>query len=131
MDDALKQKLSNKYFYELTFSNKGGLVMPVILEWTYADGTTETERIPVQIWRKNEGKIVKTFMKDKQVTKVQLDPMRETADINTANNSWPKIPDEPTRFQAFKAKQNGLRATNNSNNPMQKAAEKKDGKKAF
>ena len=131
MDDALKQKLSNKYFYELTFSNKGGLVMPVILEWTYADGTTETERIPVQIWRKNEGRIVKTFMKDKQVTKVQLDPMRETADINTANNSWPKIADEPTRFQAFKAKQNGLRATNNSNNPMQKAAEKKEGKKAF
>ncbi len=131
MDDALKQKLSNKYFYELTFSNKGGLVMPVILEWTYADGTTEIEKIPAQVWRKNEGKIVKTFMKDKQVNKVQLDPMRETADINTDNNSWPKIADQPTRFQAFKAKQAGLRATNNANNPMQKAAEKKDGKKAF
>ncbi|MEO5683764.1 MAG: M1 family metallopeptidase [Chitinophagaceae bacterium] len=131
MDEALKQKLANKYFYELTFSNKGGLVMPVILEWTYADGTTETEKIPAQIWRKNEGKIVKTFMKDKQVTKVQLDPMRETADINTSNNSWPVVPAEPSKFQAFKAKQNGLRATNNSNNPMQKAAEKKDPKKAF
>ena len=70
-------------------------------------------------------------MKDKKVAKVQLDPMRETADINTANNSWPTIADEPTRFQAFKAKQDRLRATNNSNNPMQKAAEKKDGKKAF
>ncbi|HTE11209.1 MAG TPA: M1 family metallopeptidase, partial [Chitinophagaceae bacterium] len=121
LDEALKQKLSNKYFYELTFSNKGGLIMPVILEWTYADGTTEMEKIPAQVWRKNEGRIVKTFMKDKQVTKVQLDPMRETADINTANNSWPKIADEPSKFQAFKAKQNGLRATNNANNPMQKA----------
>jgi hypothetical protein len=131
MDEALKQKLANKYFYELTFSNKGGLIMPVILEWTYADGTTETEKIPAQVWRKNEAKIVKTFMKDKQVTKVQLDPMRETADINTANNSWPKIADEPSKFQAFKAKQNGLRATNNANNPMQKAEEKKAGKKAF
>ena len=131
MDDAMKQKLAGKYFYELTFSNKGGLVMPVILEWTYADGTTEIERIPAQVWRKNEGKIVKTFMKDKQVTKVQLDPMRETADINTTNNSWPKIADEPSKFQAFKMKQNGLRATNNANNPMQKAEEKKDGKKAF
>ncbi len=131
MDDAMKQKLSGKNFYELTFSNKGGLIMPVILEWTYADGTTEIERIPAQVWRKNEGKIVKTFMKDKVVTKVQLDPQRETADINTSNNSWPKVPDEPTKFQAFKAKQNALRATNNTNNPMQKAAEKKDGKKAF
>ncbi len=131
MDEAMKQKLAGKYFYELTFSNKGGLVMPVILEWTYADGTTEIEKIPAQVWRKNEGKIVKTFMKDKQVTKVQLDPMKETADINTANNSWPKIPDEPSKFQAFKAKQAALRSTNNSSNPMQKAAEKKDDKKAF
>ncbi len=131
MDEAMKQKLASKYFYELTFSNKGGLVMPVILEWTYADGTKEIERIPAQIWRKNEGKIVKTFMKDKQVTKVQLDPLRETADINTANNSWPKIAEEPSRFQAFKMKQAALRATNNSNNPMQKAAEKGEGKKAF
>jgi hypothetical protein len=131
LDDSLKAKLANKFFYELAFSNKGGLVMPIILEWTYADGTTEIERIPAQIWRKNEGKIVKTFMKDKQVTKVQLDPMRETADINTANNSWPKIADEPSKFQAFKMKQNTLRATNNSNNPMQKAEEKKTGKKAF
>ena len=131
MDDALKEKLSKKYFYELQFSNKGGLVMPIILEWTYADGTKETERIPAQIWRKNEGKITKTFMKDKQVTNIQLDPMKETADINTANNNWPKVPDEPSKFQAFKMKQGGLRATNNANNPMQKAAEKKDGKKAF
>jgi len=131
LDDSLKQKLANKFFYELALSNKGGLVMPIILEWTYADGTTEIERIPAQIWRKNEGKVVKTFMKDKQVTKVQLDPMRETADINTANNNWPKIADEPSKFQAFKMKQNALRATNNSNNPMQKAEEKKAGKKAF
>ncbi|HTL10211.1 MAG TPA: M1 family metallopeptidase [Chitinophagaceae bacterium] len=131
MDDAMKQKLAGKHFYELSFSNKGGLVMPIILEWTYADGTTEIEKIPAQVWRKNETAVIKTFMKDKQVTKVQLDPMRETADINTANNSWPKIAEEPSKFQAFKVKQAGLRATNNSTNPMQKAAEKKDEKKAF
>jgi hypothetical protein len=131
LDDATKQKLANKYFYELTFSNKGGLVMPIILEWTYADGTTEIERIPAQIWRKNENKVIKVFPKDKQVVKIQLDPLKETADINTSNNSWPKIPDEPSKFQVFKMKQAGVRATNNSNNPMQKAEEKKEGKKAF
>jgi hypothetical protein len=47
----------NKNIYELTFSNKGGLVMPIIIEWTYKDGSKETERIPVQIWRKNENKV--------------------------------------------------------------------------
>ncbi|HEY4149491.1 MAG TPA: M1 family metallopeptidase [Chitinophagaceae bacterium] len=131
LDEATKQKLANKYFYECTFSNKGGLVMPIILEWTYADGTKEIERIPAQIWRKNENKVVKVFMKDKQVTKLQLDPLKETADINTSNNSWPKIEDAPSRFEVFKMKQAGVRATNNSNNPMQKAEEKKEGKKGF
>jgi len=131
MDNAMKQKLAGKNFYELVFSNKGGLIMPIILEWTYADGTTEIEKIPAQIWRKNEGKVVKTFMKDKKVTKVQLDPMRETADINTSNNSWPTIAEQPSKFQAFKIKQAGLRATNNSSNPMQKSVEQKDKKKAY
>ncbi|HSC36703.1 MAG TPA: hypothetical protein VLD19_02480, partial [Chitinophagaceae bacterium] len=131
LDDAAKEKLAGKNFYELTFSNKGGLVMPIILEWTYTDGTTEVERIPAQVWRKNEGKVIKVFVKDKQVSKVQLDPFKETADINTSNNSWPKVPDEPSKFQAFKMKQAGVRATSNTNNPMQKAEEKKEGKKGF
>ena len=61
--DEEKQKYANKNMYELTFSNKGGLVMPIIIEWTYKDGTKEIERIPAQVWRLNENKVVKTFIK--------------------------------------------------------------------
>lgn len=132
MDADMKAQMANKHFYEITFSNKGGLVMPVILEWTYADGTKEIERIPAQVWRKNEGKLVKTFVKNKPVAKVQLDPMKETADINTANNSWPKIADEPSKFQSFKIKQGAVRGQSQGINPMQKAEEKKAAdKKGF
>lgn len=81
LDEANKQKIADKYFYELSFSNKGGLVMPIIIEWTFKDGTTEIDRIPVQIWRLNEQKASKLFMKEKEVASVKLDPMRETADI--------------------------------------------------
>ena len=91
----------NKNMYELTFSNKGGLLMPIIIEWTFKDGTKEIDRIPVQVWRKNENKVTKTFMKDKEVVSILLDPYRETADINTGNNSWPAVT-EPTKFQLFK-----------------------------
>ena len=90
-----------KNMYELTFSNKGGLLMPLIIEWTFKDGTKEIDRIPVQVWRKNENKVTKTFMKDKEVVSILLDPYRETADINTSNNSWPAIA-EPSKFQLFK-----------------------------
>ena len=124
LDEAGKQKYTDKHLYELTFTNKGGLPMPIIIEWTYKDGTKEVDRIPAQVWRLNEKKVVKTFMKDKEVASIKLDPMRETADIDESNNSWGSIP-EPTKFQLFKAKQANARGQAQGVNPMQKAAEKK------
>jgi hypothetical protein len=124
-DDATAQKLGNKHFYELSFSNKGGLVMPIIVEWTFEDGTKEIDRIPAQVWRLNEGKVTKFFMKDKRVTGIKLDPMRETADIDETNNSWGNPNVEPSRFQVFKQKQGAARGQSTGINPMQKANEKK------
>lgn len=111
-----------KNMYELTFSNKGGLVMPIIIEWTYEDGTKETDRIPVQIWRRNENKVVKTFLKDKKVVSVKLDPMRETADINEGNNVWPLSTATPSKFQLYKQRGGGgpRGAAGGQGNPMQK-----------
>ena len=113
-----KLKVADKYFYELSFSNKGGLVMPLIIEWTYTDSTKEVERIPAQVWRKNENGVQKLFMKNKEVARITLDPMKETADINESNNRWPKIP-TPTRFQVFKARQEAIRGQSTGSNPMQ------------
>ena len=125
LDADGKAKYENKNVYELTFSNKGGLVMPIIVEWTFKDGTKEVDRIPAQVWRLNEKKVVKTFVKDKEVASIKLDPMRETADIDESNNSWGTIA-EPTKFQMFKAKQGAARGQTQGNiNPMQKAQERK------
>ena len=108
----------NKNFYELQFTNKGGLVMPIIIEWTFKDGTKQIDRIPVQIWRKNENKVTKVFLKDKEVTNVRLDPMRETADIDESNNTWPSI-SLPSKFQLYKLRQTS-RGQSIGGNPMQK-----------
>lgn len=105
----------NQHFYQLHFSNKGGLVMPVILEWTFEDGTTQVDRIPAEIWRKNEDRFTKVFVKDKKVTAVRLDPFKETADIDESNNNWP-VKEVPSRFQVFKRHKFQDQA-----NPMQKA----------
>ena len=96
--------------------------MPIILEWTYKDSTKEIERIPAQVWRSNEKKVVKTFVKDKEVASVKLDPFKETADIDESNNSWGTMP-PPSRFSVFKQKLNVIPAP--GINPMQKSAEKK------
>jgi len=101
--------------------------MPLIIEWTYKDGTKELERIPAQVWRKNESHLTKIFVKDKEVQSIKLDPNRETADIDESNNSWPVVQTE-SKFEIFKAKQLGPRAIPQANNPMQLTG--KD-KKAF
>ncbi|MEC3881501.1 M1 family metallopeptidase [Parapedobacter sp. 10938] len=116
-----KELYDGKYhFYQLAFSNKGGLVMPIILQWTYADGTTELERIPAYIWRKDENEVTKVFAKTKEVTSVVVDPLRETADIDEDNNAWPRR-HTPTRFELFKQGDGPARGTSSGPNPMQRA----------
>ncbi|MEZ4947013.1 MAG: M1 family metallopeptidase [Cyclobacteriaceae bacterium] len=100
-DKAVIDKMKGKNFYEVTLSNKGGLVMPVIIEWSYKDGTKEIERLPAEIWRTNEQKITKVFVKDKEVTNVMIDPLKETADIDTNNNAFPKV-DQPSKFDQLR-----------------------------
>jgi len=103
---------SNKQFYEIKFSNIGGLVMPLILEFTFEDGSKDVRRIPAEIWRMYEDEVSKVFIFDKIVKSVRLDPFLETADTDLDNNSWPKEV-QPTRYQLFKQQQS-------KENPMQR-----------
>ena len=113
LSDEDKQLLnSNKQFYELTFSNIGGLVMPLIIEVTYADNSTEVIRIPAEIWRQYENKVSRVLILNKEVISFRLDPFLETADTDLNNNSWPARV-EPTRYELFKQKQT-------NENPMQR-----------
>ena len=104
--------------YELSMSNKGGLVMPIIIEWTFKDGSKEVDRVGVNIWRKNEQKVVKTYLKEKEVVSIKLDPYRETADIDEKNNNWP-LTSTPSKFELFKSKKATPRGAS-GRNPMQK-----------
>lgn len=120
-DNENKNAWVNKHFYELTFSNKGGMVMPIIIEWTYKDGSKEIDRIPVFIWRLNEEKVTKTFVKDKEVASIRIDPMRETADIDESNNLWP-VKEMPSKFILFRQTQGGgARGQSGGGNAMQRA----------
>ena len=89
------------YLYEITFNKPGGLVMPILVEYTYADGSTLTERYPVQIWRKNDDSYTRLLASEKEIVGVQVDPNEETADVNTTNNSWPRTKVR-TDFDRFK-----------------------------
>ncbi len=92
-----------KYFYNITFNKPGGLVMPIIVKFTYADGTSKMETYPAEIWRLNDKEVSKAIASEKEITAIEIDPDLETADIDISNNSWPKI-DVPTEFDTFKEK---------------------------
>ena len=94
------------YFYEIEFEKPGGLVMPLIVEYAYADGTKEKVTYPVQLWRKNDKSVRKVIASDKELIGVTVDPDNETADINQDNNSWPRK-DVPSDFEKFKQKIKG------------------------
>ncbi|NIK93551.1 M1 family metallopeptidase [Mangrovimonas sp. CR14] len=104
-ETQIRNNLSGKNIYEVTIKNVGGLVMPVTIEWQYTDGSSETDRLPAEVWRYNEYEITKTFVKDKEVKQVILDPNFEFADVETANNSFPKT-EEASQFDKFKEKKN-------------------------
>lgn len=81
---------SPKYFYQVTFDKPGGLVMPILVELTFEDGTTENHHFPAQIWRKDDNQAVRTFATQKAIKKITIDPKDETADVDLSNNTWPK-----------------------------------------
>lgn len=87
-DEELQDELRDKHFYELAFRNVGGTVMPLVLEFSFEDGTKEERIIPAEIWRKNDRLLRKVFVMDKQVDRVTLDPKGLTGDIESANNMW-------------------------------------------
>ncbi|MCP5380866.1 MAG: M1 family metallopeptidase [Kordiimonadaceae bacterium] len=99
-DRAVKE---DKKYYVLEFSNKGGLVMPILLEFTYADGSTEFMNIPAEIWRRNAHSVKKLFVLDKELEQVVIDPRWETADVDIENNYYPRRI-IPSRIEAYKAK---------------------------
>ena len=95
-----------KYFYNITFEKPGGLVMPIIVEYTYADGTKKRETYPAQIWRLNDKEVSKAIASEKEIINIVVDPDLETADVDTSNNSWPKEIKQ-NEFDQFKNKIKG------------------------
>ena len=125
LNEKEREKFKNLIGYQIDFSNKGGLVMPIILEFTFEDGSKLSDKISAQIWRKNEKSVSKTYFFDKKLKSIQLDPMKETADIDTSNNFWGTF-SEPTKFQVFKDRQQqrARGAAAGMVNPMQAAGKK-------
>ncbi len=100
-----KKGKDSKYHYEITYNKPGGLVMPIIVQFTYKDGSSERKVYPAQIWRYNDKEVTKVFSASKELSKITIDPQQETADVDSSNNNWPK--ESKNQFEKFKSKIKG------------------------
>ena len=105
MDNFTKEERETlkdtKFFYEIIFEKPGGLVMPILVDYIYTDGTKESKYYPAEIWRFNDKQVKKLFTSDKEIKEINIDPNQLTADIDLENNSWPKKK-EDSQFDKFK-----------------------------
>jgi hypothetical protein len=126
LSDAEKAMLDAGYnFYEITFENIGGLVMPLIIEFEYKDGTKEVRQIPAEIWKMDPHlEVTKVFVTEKEVKQITLDPYLETADTDTGNNYYPAR-QSLNRFELYQQKEKNGRYNTSRENPMQRAARDK------
>jgi len=100
MENYTNTKEVPSYVYAVEFEKPGGLVMPIIVELTFDDGTKKRHTFPAQIWMKNDVSVKRIFAVAKEITSIVVDPDFETADVDTSNNSWPKK--GSNRFEMFK-----------------------------
>lgn len=88
--ETVGQWRNPNYFYEVTFEKPGGMLMPILVEIEYADGTKEDRKFPVEIWRFNDKEVSRILTVDKPIVKITVDKNALTADIDTSNNVWPR-----------------------------------------
>jgi len=99
-----KQQLKNsKYFYEIVFEKPGGLVMPILVDFVFSDGSRESHNYPAEIWRYNDKEVSRIVPSDKEIVEIIIDVKEITADVNLKNNFWPKK-ETPSKFEEFKGK---------------------------
>jgi len=97
-------------FYVVDIKNVGGLVMPALLEVEYADGSIELLRTDAELWRKNSDVVSQLIVSEQEIVRLQLDPRRETADVEEWNNHWPRrVVEERLELQPARVRENPMR----------------------
>ncbi len=94
---------AGKFLHRITVKNVGKFPMPIILKLTFADGSTEVVRLPVESWMQNEERFAKLLTRDKPLASVELDPFHEIPDIDRANDAFPRKLPAVQPLKLFKA----------------------------
>ncbi len=75
----------DQYYNRIFLVNRKEMVMPVEMEITYEDGSTERRKLPVEIWLQ-DNVFVAPVWSEKKIVGVELDPDKKLPDVDLSNN---------------------------------------------
>jgi len=68
-------------------SNRGTMTLPLEMDLTYADGSTERVRLPVEMWNLGPS-FAYRVRGGKPVRRIEVDPRKALPDVERGNNRW-------------------------------------------
>jgi hypothetical protein len=72
-------------------SNRGTMILPAELRLTFVDGTTESVRLPVEMWNLGPHFSYR-LMSTRGLQRVELDPRQVLPDLRRSNDVWARRP---------------------------------------
>ncbi|MCB1124426.1 MAG: hypothetical protein KJT03_22935, partial [Verrucomicrobiae bacterium] len=114
--------------YVISVKNVGGMMMPLVIDIEFDNGSNRRLEIPVEIWRYGDETVKIPFLSKRKVVRVELDRDNAFADADLDNNVFPreieedrfklkerKIPDNPMKKILFPGDENGKAEEEESN----------------
>jgi aminopeptidase N len=89
LDQAVDSVVNTDSLSMIYLSNRDRMVLPLEMDVTYADGSVDRVRLPVEMWNLGP-QFTYRVRNGKAVRRVVVDPRRALPDDARANNVWPR-----------------------------------------
>ena len=71
------------------YGNHARGVLPIRARFTFADGTTQAQDYPAEVWTMNTSQYARRYrFVGKRLARIDLDPDRRLVDVDRTNNTW-------------------------------------------
>ena len=75
--------------WNVQLSSRGTMIMPAEVTVTFDDGTSDTRKLPVEMWNLGPS-FTYSFPGKKKIVRAVIDPRQALPDVDRSNNGWPR-----------------------------------------
>ncbi len=90
LENFKASKKESFHVYQVEIKRRGEVVMPIVMQMVYSDGTRSNYRLPAQIWMDGRTKHTHEFRSAREVVAIQIDGLRILPDVDRSNNLCPQ-----------------------------------------